>query len=220
MTVRPLRGDLSVPGVRALELQDCPASAALHVRLLPHGFFAQLGARFLVAYHRSFQRSPHAVGLVAVRDGEVVGFLLGLLRPGAHGAHVLRSDGLHLAAAGALGLLRRPRLLGLFLRTRVARYARGIGRRLRPAPQQLATEVPAVLQHVAVDPACRQTGTGRALVRAFEEAVAEAGVGQVVLLTTPEEDGAPAFYRRLGYEEQGRVRGADGDEWLRYRRRV
>ena len=208
------------PRVRDLQPEDCRATAAMHVRLLPHGFFARLGPRFLAAYHRSFQRSPHAISLVAVRDGEVVGFLLGLLRPGAHGAQVLRSSGLHLAAAGALGLLLHPRLLALFVRTRVARYARGISRRLRPKTTQPVTEAAAVLQHVAVDPARRQTGTGRALVRAFEELVAEAGVGQVVLLTTPEEDGAPAFYRRLGYEEQGRVRGADGDEWLRHRRRV
>ena len=220
MSVEHLDGRRPAPEVRDLQPKDCRATAALHVRLLPHGFFARLGPRFLVAYHRSFQRSPHAVSLVAVRDGEVVGFLLGLLRPGAHGAQVLRSSGLHLATAGALGLLLHPRLLALFVRTRLARYARGISRRIRPAPSQPVTQEVAVLQHVAVDPTRRQAGAGRALVRAFEELVAEAGVGQVVLLTMPEEDGAPAFYRRLGYEEQGRVRGADGGEWLRYCRRV
>lgn len=207
--------------VRPLASADCRVTARLQAELLPHGFFAQLGPRFLAAYQRAHVRSPHAVALAAVVDGQVVGFLLGILHPADHARSVLRTSGLRLAATGIAALLVRPALLLLFLRTRVRRYARGLRRRLGPAAASgPPSQAVAVLQHLAVSSDVRQRGVGRRLVAAFERAVADAGVPEIVLLTTPEEDGAPAFYRRLGYQEEGLVRGADGEGWLRYRRRT
>lgn len=210
--------------VRVLRDGDTAQTALLHVHELPGGFFARLGPRFLRVYHRSFSDSPHAVALVVERRGQVEGFLLGVLSPAPHGAYVLRRWGTRLALAAAVSLLTRPRLLGVFLRTRVMRYARGLWRRRRAgrSAASAAAHRPqtwAVLSHVAVDPACRGTGAGAALVSRLHEYVVATGGAGVVLLT--EHDGpGPAFYMRLGYEDEGDVVGADGQSWRRFRWRV
>lgn len=207
--------------VRPLEVSEAFATAAMHERELPDGFFAQLGVPFLRAYHCSFVESPHAIAVTAGRNGEVEGFLLGVLAPGPHGAYVLRRWGYRLAGRAALALLLRPRLLALFLRTRVLRYARGMWRRRRASPDAspAATGQWAVLSHVAVGEAHRGAGAGAALVQQLHERVETVGATGVVLLTAVDGPGT-AFYRRLGYVEEGEVVGADGQQWLRYRWRV
>lgn len=205
--------------VRALRPADCPATARLHGQSLPDSFFARLGARFLRAYHRSFIDSPHALALVSAEDGEVDGFLLAVLAPAAHGAHVLRQWGVRLATLGVLALLTRPRLLVVFVQTRSARYVRGLWRRRRPAVASAPVTRAgtwAVLSHVAVDGARRRSGAGAALIAALHARVQEVQAAGVVLLTASEGPG-PGFYRRLGYLDEGEVVGADGHPWLRFR---
>lgn len=203
--------------------QDLSECANLHRRELPDSFFARLGKRLLRSYHRTFVASPHAVAMVAVSAGRTEGFLLGVLKPTPHGAYVLRTWGLRLALVGSAALLVRPRELALFLRTRLPRYARGLwrrGRRQSPpdaAPDQVGRE--AVLAHIAVQPSVRRGGAGSALVEAFHREVRRAEIASVVLLTAVDGPGA-GFYKRLGYDLEGTVKGADGQPWLRYRRRL
>lgn len=206
--------------MRERDLAEC---ADLHRRELPDSFFARLGTRFLRSYHRTFLASPHAVALVAVSAGHPEGFLLGMLAPASHGGYVVRTWGLRLALVGGAALLVRPRELALFLRTRLPRYARGLWRRGRgkpppgAAPGQIERE--AVLAHLAVRPADRHAGAGSALVEGYHREVRRAGIARVVLLTVVDGPGA-GFYDRLGYAEDGKVLGADGQHWLRYRRRL
>lgn len=208
--------------VRVLGGGDAAAAAALHAQALPDSFFAQLGGRFLRAYHRSFVDSPHAVGLVTAKGDEVEGFLLAALAPAPHGAYVLRRWGICLGTRAALALLARPRLLALFLRTSLVRYARGLWRRRRPVAHAAPTAAAgtwAVLSHVAVDGGHRGSGAGAALVQALHDRVRSVGAAGVVLLPAVDGPGV-AFYRRLGYEDEGEVVGADGQQWLRYRWRA
>lgn len=209
--------------VRALSDGDSSATAALHARALPDSFFVRLGLLFLRDYHRSFVDSPHAVALVTTKADEVEGFLLAVVAPGPHGAYVLRRWGARLALRASLGLLARPQLLALFLRTRMVRYARGLWRRIRPTggtePAADVAGTWAVLSHVAVDSGRRGSGAGAALVQALHDRVTSVGGAGVVLLTAVEGPGA-AFYGRLGYECEGEVAGADGQPWLRYRWRA
>ena len=206
--------------VRDLREDEVVHTADMHARLLPGSFFARLGVRFLRVYHRSFIDSPHALAIVATANGSVEGFLLAVLRPGPHGAHVLRRWGPRLARCGAGALLSQPAVLLLFLRTRAMRYARGLWRRGRAttSPPGPAGEW-AVLSHVAVDDAHQGTGAGAALVRALHDEVRAQGGTGIVLLTDPDSP-APGFYRRLRYHEEGTVLGADGKSWLRFRRRL
>lgn len=208
--------------VRALDADDATKTAALHAQALPDSFFAQLGARFLRTYHCSYADSPHAVALVSVGGGQVDGFLLGVLAPAEHGAYVLRRWGARLATRAVLALLLRPRLLVVFLRTRLGRYARGLWRRRRPTASTAAAGPAgtwAVLSHVAVDSERRGSGAGAALVHVLHDRVRSVGAAGAVLLTAVDGPGA-AFYRRLGYQHEGEVVGADGQQWLRFRWRA
>lgn len=208
--------------VRVLTDRDTARTALLHAQELPDGFFPRLGVRYLRVYHRSYLDSPHAVALVAERDGQVDGFLLGVLAPAPHGAYVLRRWGARLAATAVLALLTRPRVLAVFLRTRLVRYGRGLWRRRRGSAAVGPSVTPrtwAVLSHVAVDASSRGSGAGAALVGRLHEDVVATGAAGVVLLTEADGPG-PGFYRRLGYEDEGDVVGADGQSWRRFRWRV
>ncbi len=198
------------------------ATAALHERSLPDGFFASLGQRFLRCYHRTFIDSPHAVALGASAHGELEGFLLAVLAPGPHGTYVVRRWGLTLGMHGVLALASRPQVLLLFLRTRAVRYARALWRRRRAQvaqPQSAPDPESAVLSHVAVDDGVRRGGRGATLVQALHARAADVGVAGVVLVTDPHGPG-PGFYRRLGYDEEGIAVDSDGRQWMRFRHRL
>ncbi len=208
-------------GLRPLDRRDLAFSAALHAQTLPHGFFADLGPRFLRGYHATFLDSSHAVALVATLGGHPAGALVGILDPAHHMQWVLRRRGMNLALRGALALAVRPRLALRFLRTRVGRYAHGWFRhRHRPQERAQAAESrpPAVLSHVAVVPSARGTGTGVALVEAFEEAARRSGATHAILTTLEGSEGAGPFYARLGWERTTTRRTHDGlpmEEWTR-----
>jgi ribosomal protein S18 acetylase RimI-like enzyme len=201
----------------------------MHRRHLPAGFFARLGTRFLARYHATFAASPRATLLVAEdpRDGQVVGFLAGTVDNEAHYRTVLRRRAVGLVLSGLAALLRDRDLATEFVRTRVARYARAVGRRLgarpsatRSAGQAAATASAtsagggtsgpvAVLTHVAVAEDARGSGAGRALVDSFTHEARDAGADEVRLITSSDGPG-PRFYRRLGWVSRGTRRAADG----------
>lgn len=191
-------------------------AARLHARALPHGFFARLGPRFLRAYHETFRASPHAVALIATRDGRPVGMLAGTLDTRAHRAWVMRHRRARLATCGALALVVRPRLAWVFLRTRASGYRHRLLDRSRAAPRPTtvhggaAEERIAVLLHVAVDATERSDGAGRALVESFVDLATRAGAARAVLVTRDDRDGAAGFYERLGWQHSDTRTDRDG----------
>jgi ribosomal protein S18 acetylase RimI-like enzyme len=212
--------------VRPARRRDLDRTARLHARCLPDGFFVDLGAGFLRSYHATFHRGPAAVAIVAGSDqdpgGDPVAFLVGTLGNRRHYRWVVQRRALHLTLRLLLALLGRPAIAARFVRTRLTRYLRWLGRyplrRARPGPDGPAatddeeTAVPApvaVLTHVAVDPAARGRGLGRRLVDAFVERAREAGAAEVRLVTD-DAGGAVDFYRALGFEDAGTHRDGDG----------
>lgn len=199
--------------IRTLGPDDLDFCAALHAETLPHGFFAQLGYRFLRAYLATFVASPHAVALVATVQDVPVGTVVGILRPRAHTRWVLRHRGVRLALLGGVALAARPRLALRFARTRIGRYRRAWSRRQTSAAAEPAGQ-PAVLSHVAVVPGAQGAGLGRQLVDAFVEAARAAASPGVVLTTLAGEDGAAGFYRRQGWLESGPLQNFDGQSTI------
>ncbi|MHB1243761.1 MAG: GNAT family N-acetyltransferase [Gaiellaceae bacterium] len=195
--------------IRTLDPDDLGFCAALHAETLPHGFFAQLGYRFLRAYLATFIASPHAVALLVTADDVPVGTVVGILRPHAHTRWVLRHRGVRLALLGGVALAARPRLALRFARTRIGRYRRAWSRRQTSAAAEPAGQ-PAVLSHVAVVPGAQGAGLGRQLVDAFVEAARAAASPGVVLTTLAGDDGAAGFYRRQGWVESGPLQNFDG----------
>jgi ribosomal protein S18 acetylase RimI-like enzyme len=214
--------------VRPLAVVDLAVAARLHAALLPHGFFAFLGLRYLRAYYGTFLASPHAIGLVAELEGRPVGILVGTSRNAAHYRWVMRHRGPRLACLGASAMLVRPAVAVWFLRTRVRRYGRRVvltvlartRRGGNPAPTDAAGGDTAVLTHVMVADQARGRGAGAALVDRFAAAAKAAGARTAVLVTLAGEDGAGFFYKRLGWEHLEDRGGRDGHELSVFSRRL
>lgn len=202
---------------RPLRRGDLDFCAALHADALPHGFFVELGPRFLRSYYATFLDSPHAVALLASVGGHPAGALVGVLSPRAHARWVLRRRAVTLALRGAASMALRPRPALRFLKTRLGRYAASWRRHATGSASGGADE-PAVLSHVAVVAGARGTGAGRRLVRSFEREARRAGARRAVLSTLEGHEGAGAFYARLGWRRSGSHATADGrrmEEWTR-----
>lgn len=196
--------------IRQLRPEDLPFVVEQHLHHFPSGFFARLGPRFLTEYYRSFLTSDHACSLLAIDGRERIGFLVGLVAPRAHRAHVLRHHRTGLAARAAVALSVRPALLAHFLRTRARRYARKlIVSRIRPVATPTSGPPAAVLAHLAVTPHQQGRGAGTMLIEHFESAVAAGGREQIVLVT---ETGGPGdgYYRCHGWLPVGEHRTPDG----------
>jgi GNAT superfamily N-acetyltransferase len=203
--------------VRDATAHDAQFCAALHFASLPHGFFNQLGAWFLRAYHRTFVDSPHAVAYVATVGDVPVGMLAGVIHPAAHARWVMRRRGLRLAVLGALCLVLRPVVGIRFLHRRAGRYLRGWRRHRRRDVAPAARPESAVLSHVAVLGGARRTGAGRRLVEVFGGACREHDVPRISLLTLESPDGAGAFYAALGWRPGDIRTTPDGHrmrEWI------
>lgn len=214
---------LLAPGIdspiRPLERRDVEFCVALHREALGHGFFVELGDRFMRAYYGALLDSPHAVALKVEVGGQAVGLLVGALRARVHRSWMIRHRGALLVVLGSAGLIGHPRAAFRFARTRLRRYARTWRRqRLDEPEEQLAIGAdPAVLTHVAVVPGARRSGAGRRLVEAFTDQALHAGAHRA-LLTTLADEGAGSFYERLGWRRSGTHTTADGrevEEWVR-----
>lgn len=213
MTLPPERATPAAPRVRAAATADCVYLAALHTATLPHGFFVDLGPRFLRAYHRTFVDGPYAHAYVATLGGHPVGGLVGTLDNRAHWRWVVRRRGAVLALTGLLGLCARPRVAVRFVRTRALRYlgavARALGRRPpggeAPPPHRVA-----VLTHVCVEPRVQGRGVGSGLVDGFLADARARGATEAMLVTLAGDDGAGRFYARRGWADAGGHRDHDG----------
>lgn len=194
------------PGIarlRPAQQEDLDFCTVLHARTLDHGFFVGLGPRFLRLYNATFLDSPHATALVATVAGHPVGALTGVLDPGAHRRWLIRHRAPRLAIGAVGALLTRPRPALLFMRTRVARYARSWWRHrggAQAARQAEGEEAVAVLSHLAVLPGARGAGAGSQLADAFVDAARRSGAGLAALVTLDGEQGAGRFYASLGWQ--------------------
>lgn len=220
------RTELAV--VRRMTTEDAAWAAALHAEALPHGFFARLGTRFLAGYYDSFIASPHAVAFITESPYGPGGMLVGTVRNSLHYSWVLRRRGLQLVGRGIAAMLVNPRVMLLFVRTRLVWYLggllrfarRGLAGMFRSQPPGAARRQPAVLTHVAVSPEARGTGAGSALVGAFTQAASAAGCSEAVLVTLAGPAGSGPFYRRLGWTLRDRHDDHDGRLLECYYRRL
>lgn len=208
--------------VREMTAVDLRIAAELHRRWLGHGLFPALGPRFLRCYLRTFLSGPAAVALVAEVDGAAAGFLVGVFDEPTHLRNVVRQHGLRLAATGLIALAARPRVAWRFARTRLRRYAGGLGRLARSghsvdARFPVSPSIEAVLSHVAVAPEARSARVGSALVVRFSELARARGAAAARLVTRSGDAGAAPFYERLGWRRSGEFVDRDGLAWLRYR---
>lgn len=190
--------------------EQVPFVVAEHLTCFPDGFFARLGPAFLAAHCRTYISSPYACAYVAERNGQAVGFLVGVIDPAAHRRHVLHEHGRRLVLCALAALSMRPRLATHFLRQRLTRYCRKL---LVPriAGEEAAPHgVTAVLAHVAVSGHARSGGAGGALIGRFVADASDAGCARVSLVTAVGDGGAGPYYERRGWIRRGETRTPEG----------
>lgn len=185
----------------------------MHLESFPTNLFTRIGSRFVKRYYMSYVYSSWACGAVAIRSGQVCGYIAGVTDTANHRNVVRSQDGAGLLVTAAMGFAFRPVLAARFLRRRAILLAHGLKRRLRrsSAQQQLAdTRQLAVLTHVAVQPLAREGGIGTALVNHFMEGARDAACEVACLATLDGPDGAGPFYENLGWELTGKQNTFDG----------
>lgn len=177
----------------------------LHREEFSSNIAARLGSTVLRAYYRSFVMSPHAVAYAAEHEGRMVGFLVGIVRLGAHRRRLLRRDLLRLGGAAAVGAAAHPVLATTLLKARLARHRAGRGETGSASHAEGGAPEPviAVLSHVAVSQRNRGLGIGAALVQEFEREAWSSGATRLCLATV-DGSGAATFYERRGWILAGR----------------
>lgn len=226
------KGTKSTAGVRPLTYEELREAAWLHTRELPHEFLTRFGPGFLARYYRAFVESPHATALaVSGGPGEATnrldGVLLATFDTPAHYALLVRRHGLALAGHAALRALRSPAFALDLLRTRLLRYAHGIGRGLRRSStrpdgpedtRDVSPERVGFMTYVAVAADRRGRGIGGSLLAAYEERAREAGLERLDLVTFPDERGAGPFYSRMGWTYAEEIVSRSGERYALYTR--
>ena len=80
------------------------------------------------------------------------------------------------------------------------------------------------MRAIGVDPSVQGQGAGRVLTHAIEVALREAGHRLLIVDTSGTDafEGARAFYARLGYDAEARIRDfwADGDDKVTFRKHL
>ena len=196
VVVRPARG------------ADAGAMARLHAQGMPGAFLPSLGHGFLTRLYRALASDPRAVALVADSGGEVVGFAAGVVSVGGF----YRRFALHHGPAAALAAaprLARPSVLRRLLET--VRYPSSSTAELGPLPD-------AELLSIAVNPANRTGGTGRALADGILLGLAERGAREIKVVVGAANHGANRFYAKVGFRPAGHLsvhQGTPSNVWIR-----
>lgn len=212
-------------GIRQFAPPDVPQTSALHVRALPDDFVTRFGEGFLARYHLAFAESPYAMVIVAsdYATGQTVGALLGTLDTPAHYGWLVRHHGAGLAVRAAVRAIRDPRLGWDLLRSRVARYVRGIVRSFIPEKRSRKREESrdnrvGLLAHVMVADDQRGRGIGSSLVEVYENRAGYAGLERLELATLPGSRGAGPFYEKIGWKNGGERISQSGERFIVYYR--
>jgi ribosomal protein S18 acetylase RimI-like enzyme len=170
--------------------------ARLHATAIHEGFLAGLGSAFLRRLYSRVVRSEHAFALVVDDDvRRPCGFIAIAVDLGAFYREFLLHDGAAAGAAALPAIVRHPRHVWETLRYGV----RGIG---HAAPAGNGSPAAEVLS-VAVDPAARGAGLGRALTTAAVDELRARGAGAARVVTAVGNDGAIRVYEAAGFRRAG-----------------
>lgn len=178
---------------RPAAADDLPAVVALHRAALPYSLNSRLGAAHLTAVYQFTLADPDSLVVCAMDGPAVLGVVSATLDPAALPGRWRWGFKLRLALALAL----RPALWPLVWES---------GRVGAPLHWQGQT-VRACLTAIAVAPAHRRRGCGRALVAAVDAFMQARGQAAYRLDTLAENAAGRAFYARLGFTAVAR-RGA------------
>jgi ribosomal protein S18 acetylase RimI-like enzyme len=182
--------------VRPARLDDASILARLHRESMPDAFLPSLGSGFMTCLYKALVTDKDAVTLVAENGAGVVGFAAGGVSVRGFYRRFYRRHGLA-ATVRAVPSLVRPSVLRRALET--ARYP-GDGGEL-PVSELLS---------IAVDSSYRSSGVGSRLAGAFLDKMATKGVDELKVVVGADNQGANAFYERVGFSFDRTIAVHDG----------
>jgi len=207
--------------IRPLTEADAAAVSALHQDVLDGEFIARCGSGFRRCYHRAWADSADAIALVAQGSGgQMIGVLLGAVNPATHYRTMLRRHGLALGFWLLVGAVTDPRFALELLATRLVRYARGVLRILVLRQPGQAGGAAGEVTHLMVRREAQREGAGTALLEAARNLGQQAGLDELMLVTSLDGGGAQRFYEHLGWEPTGECVSRSGEKFLGYRLRL
>ena len=167
--------------------EDLARVVAIHCAAFPNFFLSFLGPRFLLVFYGFV--SGEGIALVALADGQLAGFVVGVLESRLFYRRLMRRRFAQLARAITPMVLRHP---STFARvTRRARQRTSAGNH-EPAGAELMS--------LAVEPGQAHRGIGRALVAEFVTRVAASGETSLWLTTdAADNDRVIRFYETQGF---------------------
>ncbi|HET6815055.1 MAG TPA: GNAT family N-acetyltransferase [Actinomycetota bacterium] len=202
----------AVPGpavVRPATPADAVAMARLHADGMPDAFLPTLGPRFLARLYRALATDPEAVALVAEGVDGVVGFAAGVASVGGFYRRFARGHGPAAALAAAPRLVRPSVARRLLETVRYPADSGGNGDGQLPDAELLS---------IAVAPAFRAGGTGRALADGVLAGLAGRGADDIKVVVGAANQGANRFYAKVGFSPAGHLtvhQGTPSNVWIR-----
>jgi glycosyltransferase involved in cell wall biosynthesis/ribosomal protein S18 acetylase RimI-like enzyme len=183
--------------IRRARLGDLSAMARLHSEVLPSAFLPMLGEGFLRRLFRAHVEDPGAVAVVAVRDGEVVGYAAGVLSTPAFRRRFLLRHGVAAAIVAAPRLVRRGAVRRVLENASYPEMTRGF--------PEAEFDLVGVRRGTA-------PGLGLLLGREVLAGLADRGADRAKGYVAADNRAMNAMVRRLGFRLEGQVSLHDGKQ--------
>ena len=178
-------------GLRFATNNDVDTICQLHCDAFPGFFLTSLGSAFLRQLYRSFISEKSGCCLVAVDEGNVVGFAAGTSVPDFFFPMIRKKRLFRFAWSALPGLLKNP----IFV---VRKCWSALSYKGEPVPN---IGNAALLSSLAVSPSCAGRGIGAELVSAFGKEMKRSGATAMYLTTDAEEnDQVNRFYEKCGFQ--------------------
>jgi len=189
-----------------MRVGDVDDVVGVHLLSFEGFFLSFLGEQFLRLYYRSIL-DFNQLGIVARREGRVVGFVVGIDNSFGFYRQLIRRHLVEFALAAMPAVIRKPTIIG--------RLMRALFKRSRQEEDGVPT---ATLTSLAVLPAAQRDGVGAQLVGQFLADIGGRGIRRVLLDTDSQDNQrVQRFYERQGFVIARRYVTAEGRPMTEYR---
>lgn len=169
-----------------LKTEHIPEVAQLHIMGIKEGFFGSLGNKFVCCLYQAIIESDQAFGFVAIKDGEVLGFVSCVESLSSVYKHIIKKDFCKLAWAML------PKMLRWYnIKNTIATLL---------YPSKTRKNLPsAEILTIVVDKHVRKMGVGRRLIEQSYDEFCKRGIKWIKVITG-EDQQADEFYKTVGFK--------------------